>query len=671
MVEYAAILGFRFKLPATNEHGVKFQASIAPEVDTISVAFESPDDEAFFGLGENAGNGNLRGLKVPIWSREGGVGRGEEPITSYLNSNASISGTFAGGSSLTSYTAIASCVTSRGRYIVLDGLNFAIFDLASADTGAFTDTAAENATHQPELSNDHFVSIMYEGSSLSGHVGNAGGLLEAVTALTSLTGRQPPLPDWVNDGAILGIQGGQSKVEGIVEDALSYNMPLVGVWLQDWCGTRLQQGLYNISVSRLWWNWEPDQSLYPTWSSWVPSLLDKYDVRTLSYINTFLANVTSKPSGYTNNFFLEATETGRFVQNATAGDGATWTITSGPGIDAGLVDISNSTTVEWFKDLVKQQFYSVPVKGMMQDFGEYLAVDSSVGLTTGGNVTAREFHNIYPGAWAQLLREVVEELALDNDTVGFHRSANTFSAPHTNLFWVGDQNIDYSRADGMRAVISSTVHMGFSGFGQAHSDVGGYTNTLAPHFNITRSMALLGRWGEMGAFSGAAFRTHEGNIPSVNVQTYTNSTSYRYHAYNARMYVALAPYRRYLAQEYQQKGWPMVRHPIVYAAHDDQEARNVVDEYFFLGRALLIAPVYDETSQEVSFRLPSVSDDSTTGFLHLWTGQTYQPGQNVTVPAPYGKPGVFLRQPLSAAEAGMLSDLIAFAKAENGTSLAW
>ncbi|KIY04147.1 uncharacterized protein Z520_00839 [Fonsecaea multimorphosa CBS 102226] len=647
---------------------LKFHASIDPAVDDIAVAFGTPDDEAFFGLGENAGHGNLRGFKIPIWSREGGVGRGEEPITSYLNSNASISGTFAGGSPLTSYTAIASYATSRGRYLVLDGLNFAIFDLASASNGAFTDTATGNVTYQPDLSSKaDFVSILYEGSSVSGQVGKEDGMLNAVTALTRLTGRQPPLPDWVNDGAILGIQGGQSKVEGIVEDALSYKMPLVGVWLQDWCGTRLQQGLYNISVKRLWWNWEPDQSLYPTWSSWVPGLLEKYQVRTLSYINTFLANVTNKPTGYTHNFFLEATLTGRFVRNATAGNGSTWIITSGPGIDAGLLDISNSTTVEWFKDLVKRQFYSVPVKGMMQDFGEYLAVDSSVALTNGDNVTAREFHNLYPGSWAQLLREVVEELAIENDTLGFHRSANTFSAPHTNLFWVGDQNIDYSREDGMRAVISSAIHMGFSGFGQTHSDIGGYTDTLALKFNITRSLALLGRWGEMGAFSGAAFRTHEGNIPSVNVQTYTNSTSYKYHTYNSRMFVALAPYRRYLAQEYQQKGWPMVRHPIVYAP-DDQSARNIIDEYFFFGDALIVAPVYDEISQKVRLQLPKVN---ATGLTHLWTGQIYQPGQNVTVHAPYGKPAVFLRQPLSSQEGILLRELMNFAGEENGTSLTW
>ncbi len=31
--------------------------------------------------------------------------------------------------------------------------------------------------------------------------------------LTACLGRQPPLPDWVHDGAILGVQGGTEKVK--------------------------------------------------------------------------------------------------------------------------------------------------------------------------------------------------------------------------------------------------------------------------------------------------------------------------------------------------------------------------------------------------------------------------------------------------------------------------
>ena len=36
--------------------------------------------------------------------------------------------------------------------------------------------------------------------------------IDLVTKMTSYLGRQPMLPDWTNDGAIMGVQGGTEKV---------------------------------------------------------------------------------------------------------------------------------------------------------------------------------------------------------------------------------------------------------------------------------------------------------------------------------------------------------------------------------------------------------------------------------------------------------------------------
>jgi len=105
----------------------------------------------------------------------------------------------------------------------------------------------------------------------------------------------------------------------------------------DWCGTLLQRGYYDIDLSRLWWNWEADKILYPNWATTFVSGLRAKGVRTLSYVNTFLANVTSKPSGFTRNFYLEAVKEGRFVMDATSpNNGTPWPVSSGPGITAGL-----------------------------------------------------------------------------------------------------------------------------------------------------------------------------------------------------------------------------------------------------------------------------------------------------------------------------------------------
>ncbi|KAG3139023.1 hypothetical protein PC128_g25448 [Phytophthora cactorum] len=673
-----------FSLDSDHSQALLFNASVdGSDVANVYLAYESPPEEAFFGLGEQTGIGNLRGWRVPIWTREGGAGRGEEPITSVLNANPSVAGQYAGGSLLTTYTAVASLTSSLGRWIVLDGTSYALFNLASNATSPFKDTA-QSFLAGDIIEGDHSnsssttVEIQYEGSSISGWLGRVTGgnaLLEATGALTNVTGRQPTLPDWVNDGAILGIQGGQEFVETVIQDAQNASLPLVSVWLQDWSGTRLQAGTYGIDVHRLWWNWEPDTTLYPTWAEWVPYLREHYDVRTLSYVNTFLANVSTKSTGFNTNFYDIAKREGRFVTNTTAGDGSVWTITSGVGIDAGILDLSNKTTIDWFKDLVKKQFYSVPISGGMQDFGEYLAVDDSVSLSH-GTVDPRVFHNAYPTVWASILREVVEELDLTGETIGFHRSAGTFSANHTNLFWVGDQNIDESREDGLRAVVSSALHIGASSFAHTHSDVGGYTTILSAIGNLTRSAALLGRWGELSAFSDAVFRTHEGNIPQVNVQAYTNASTLAYHAYNTRLFRSLKKYRVAQQAQYQTRGWPVLRHPIVYSPNDTT-ARTVIDESFWVGEALYVAPVYQVRATSLEVYLPPIElnsegqrlNGSSIRYKHLWSGQEFESGQTVTVDSPWGQPGVFVRWPTTNEEDTQLQDLWDFVEAEKTTVL--
>ncbi|KAF4038230.1 putative alpha-glucosidase protein [Phytophthora infestans] len=448
---------------------------------------------------------------------------------------------------------------------------------------------------------------------LDGRAAKSNPLLEATNALAKVTGRQPESPDWSHDGAILG---GQDFVEEVVQNDLSANMPLMSVWLQNWPGTRLQTGAYGVSLHRLWWNWEPDMTLYPTWARWVPHLQSTYGVRTMSYINTFLTNVSTKSTGYNTSFYEIAVSEGRFVANAQP---------------------AMVSTIDWLKKLVKKQYYSVPISGMMQDCAYPVVSDT---------IDPRVFHNDYPTLWATLLRDVMTELGFQNDTIAapapFQPNTRTCSGLVTRTL----TNI----SDGMRAVISSTLHVGFG----THSDIGGYTNTSATVGSITRNTALLGRWGELGAFSGTAFRTHEGNIPQMNAQ-----------AFNARLFRSLNPYRLPLLDEYQMNDWPLVRHPMVYSSNDS------------VARAVIAGWARLSSSVEVYMYLPLLQVDSqgttvnSTAFAykHLWSGEEFAPGQTVRVDASWGKPGVFMRWPVTEKEGLQLQQLWEFGVAENATAL--
>lgn len=72
-----------FSLDSDDSETLRFNASVdGVGVNNVYLAYELPPEEAFFGLGEQTGLGNLRGWRVPVWTRESGAGRGEEPITS-------------------------------------------------------------------------------------------------------------------------------------------------------------------------------------------------------------------------------------------------------------------------------------------------------------------------------------------------------------------------------------------------------------------------------------------------------------------------------------------------------------------------------------------------------------------------------------------------------------
>lgn len=600
-------------LPPRVAFDIKVENTSSSDVSLNKVFLRLPstNDEGIYGLGAQASFGSLKNQTVPVFTREQGVGRGDEPITSLQNEG----GGFHGGDEVTTYTANPSYITTNGGFFYLneESTGYSTFDFKDPNS----------------------IEVRYDSLSVAGAFGKGSDMFEAVEKLTEYTGRMPALPKWVDSGAILGIQGGEEKVKRIVQQGLNLSCPIAGVWLQDWEGIHEQPGPY-VNISRLWWNWESDKELYPAWPEFVQGLRDDHNVRTLSYVNTFLTNVSSKESGYDRNLYNEADALGYFVWNTTTN--STAVISSGPGLEAGIIDIANPDLQKWFAQIMRDQVWNANISGFMTDFGEYTPITPDVSFT-GMVRDAFYSHNRYPYLWAKFQRGVVEELGLEDEALLFHRSASTGSARYTNLFWVGDQNVNWGLNDGLKSAITSQVHMGLSGYAQMHSDIGGYTTTLTyDDYNLTRSAEVLGRWGEMAAVSSSVFRSHEGNIPSVNAQFYSNESTYDWYAYNARMFVSLGPYRRHVLEtESETKGWPLLRSPVMYHP-DDLKTREIRFESFYLGAHLYVAPVVDPDVDKLEVYLPGNEDRT---FTHVWTGTKYEGGQEVKVPAPYGQPAVF------------------------------
>ena len=189
-----------------------------------------------------------------------------------------------------------------------------------------------------------------------------------------------------------------------------------------------------MNISRLWWNWEPDSSLYPTWSEFVQELREEHNVKTLAYINPFVANVSLKEDGYRRNLFLEASKGRYMVQNATTN--STSIISSGKGIDAGILDLTNDHARAWFADVLRENVWGANISGVMWDFGEYTPIAADTRLAN--TPDALFYHNQYPRDWAIFQRSVAEQMPLFHEMVTFHRSSSMSTNRHMNLFWAGD-----------------------------------------------------------------------------------------------------------------------------------------------------------------------------------------------------------------------------------------
>lgn len=212
-------------VPADLTDRVAFYLNASPGADLsrplnkLFFRYASHANEDFYGAGAQASFASLKNQSIPIFSREQGVGRGDQPLTNYENEN----GTFGGGNKFTTYTAIASYVSTDGNvfYLSENSTAYANFDFTEPDA----------------------VTVRYDYLSVNGMFMRAANMFDAVEGLTAYTGRMPALPKWVDEGAILGIQGGQAKVNTIIEQGLELNCPIAAVWLQDWCGTRTSLAL--------------------------------------------------------------------------------------------------------------------------------------------------------------------------------------------------------------------------------------------------------------------------------------------------------------------------------------------------------------------------------------------------------------------------------------------
>lgn len=600
--------GYALILEDDGERGVRLAVALDDErLNRLYLDWRREPDERFHGFGEQFSAFDLAGRRVPILVQEQGVGRGLEPITTAANLTAR-----AGGDWWTTYAPVPHYLSSAGRSFFSESGAYQVFDLRD----------------------EHRVQLEVHEGRLAARIYTAADAPGQIAQHTAVVGRMPPLPDWTQRGAIVGLQGGTERVRGILRQLEEAGVPLAGVWLQDWVGQR------STSFGKqLWWNWSLDERHYPGWAA-LNGELQARGVRSLAYVNPFLVDMAEQP-GAARNLYAEARERGYLLRDET-GQPLSLLNTS---FSAGMLDLSNPEARQWLKRVLREEMLARGFSGWMADFGEALPYEAR--LASGE--PAALAHNRYPEEWARLNRELLEEAGGQGELFFFMRSAFSRSPGLTTSLWAGDQLVTWDAHDGLHSALLGMLSGGLSGFALNHSDTGGYTTISHPLQDYHRGDELLSRWMEFSAFT-SLLRSHEGNRPDANRQVYSSPELLARFARSAKIFAALAPYRRQLMEEAARSGMPLMR-PLWLHYPDDPAGQQALPRSFLLGDQLLVAPVLEPGMSELEVLLPAGS------WVHLWSGRTLlvRAGEPVKVPVPLGQPAVFY--PEGAALAASLAKL--------------
>ncbi|WP_230531135.1 alpha-glucosidase [Microvirga roseola] len=561
---------------------VAFNAADAA-INRVWLRVAAEKGEHVWGGGEQMSYFDMRGRRFPLWTSEPGVGRDK---TTEITFKADVTGKSGGDYWNTNYPQ-PTYLSSRRYALHVETTAYSAFDFRKED---FHEVEIWAVPERIELTaRPTFIDL--------------------VEAMAERFGRQPPLPEWVYGGAIIGLKDGANSFERL-EAIVAAGAKVSGLWCEDWVGLR-----HTSFGARLFWDWKANEDRYPGLRQRIADLEER-GIRFLGYVNPYIAVDGS--------LFPEADAAGYF---ATNDEGGTALVDFGE-FDCGVVDFTNPEAAAWFAErVIGQNMLDYGLSGWMADFGEYLPID--VNLANG--IDARLMHNAWPTLWAGVNARAVESRAKTGEILFFMRAGFTGVQKHCPLLWAGDQSVDFTRHDGLVTVISGALSSGLLGNAYHHSDIGGYTSL----FGNVRTAELIIRWAEMAAFT-PVMRTHEGNRPRDNLQIDQDPEVLSHFARMTRVYVHLVPYLKSLVAEASSRGLPVQR-PLFLHFEDDARTYAIQDAYLY-GPDLLVAPVWQAGKTEWATYLAEGAE-----WIHLWSGRCFPGGQEATVAAPYGQPPVFYR----------------------------
>lgn len=429
---------------------------------------------------------------------------------------------------------------------------------------------------------------------------------DVVRQLGDVVGRPAPLPDWAF-GLWIGSQGGQDAVLAEVDALEAESIPVSAFWVQDWTGVRMNFG-GGFGVQ---YRWEVDTETYPD----LPGMVDELHTRGyrfLAYANPFID--PNLP-----NHFDDLEAMGLLIESP---EGGAYRFPA-PIPEAAHPDLTNPAARTYVVDALRAMVRDIGIDGWMQDFAEWNPLDAV--MSDGSDPMA--YHNRFPIDWQSMAREALDAERPDGDYAFFGRSGWTGVQAVAQIHWAGDQEATWEAEDGIPTVVPALINLGLAGQYNVTHDIAGFSGGPS-------TKELFMRWTELGAFT-PIMRTHEGNERDDNWSWESDAETTAHFRRMTLVHDLLAPLFRRLADEAQTDSAPILRHLML--EYPDDRATWSISDQFMIGDELLVAPITEAGSTAREVYLPAGT------WYHVWTGDSFDGQQTISIDAPIGSPPVFSR----------------------------
>jgi len=298
-------------------------------------------------------------------------------------------------------------------------------------------------------------------------------------------------------------------------------------------------------------------------------------------------------------FFVKGLDGGPYVGRWWKGEGS-------------LIDFTNPLAKRWWQDQVRKAIHG-GADGFKDDDAEGSFVSGPVKFNDGTD--PRLMRNKYAVLYNNAMQELMQK-DLKGNGVLFIRSV-TQGANGLGMLWGGDNESSFSPENGLPTAVTAGLGAGMSGMPLWTADTGGYLR--GP---VMPDPVLFQRWTEYAAFSPAMEILSQDNLGPWSYGDQALATFRKF----ATLHMSLFPYRYAAAQEAAKTGMPIMRAlPLLF--QDDEQARQVKDEYMF-GPDLLVAPMVTPGTQRAVY-LPAHRE-----WMNYWTGEHVMGGQTVIADVP-------------------------------------